>query len=639
MCGIAGIYDFRERRPVDESVLARMTDTLVHRGPDGRGLHVEPGLGLGHRRLSIIDLEGGVQPMATPDGKLHVTYNGEIYNFRELRQELEASGARFRTRCDTEVILHAWRQWGEGCVERFNGMFAFALWDRTAQVLFLARDPLGIKPLHYAVLADGRLLFASELKALLAYPGLPRRLNAQAVEDYFTFGYVPDPRTILEGVDKLPPGHLLAFGRGQSAPRIRRYWDVVFTGDLRDEAAIPEELVERLRGAVKAQMISDVPLGAFLSGGVDSSAVVAMMAEGAGAPITTCSIAFAERAFDESKYAGLVAGRYGTRHHVDRVDADMAEHLDRIAASYDEPFADSSSVPTHEVCRLARTHVKVALSGDGGDENFAGYRRHRWSAYEERVRALVPAGMRRPLFSALGQAYPKLDWAPKPLRAKSTLQALARDTVEGYLESVAIAPATLRRDLFSAPFRRDLGGYRSLDLFRNHARRAGTAEPLSVVQYLDLKTYLPGDILTKVDRASMAHSLEVRVPLLDYTFVDWAARIAPSFKLRGREGKYIFKKSLEPFLPGDVLYRPKMGFAVPLAQWLRGPLDGSVGHALSGLEQSRIFAPGVLRRLVGQHQSGVANHSALLWALLMFESFYRRVLTEEPRVPLARIRA
>lgn len=627
MCGIAGIFDFGEQRPIDRSLLARMTEALAHRGPDGHGLHVEPGLGFGHRRLSIIDLAAGKQPMACADGEVIVTFNGEIYNFRELRRELETAGARFATHSDTEVILHAWRAWGEACVERFNGMFAFALWDRPSQTLFMARDRLGIKPLYYAPLDTGQIIFGSELKALLVHPALPRRLHPPAVEDYFTFGYVPDPATILEGVYKLAPGHTLRQQRGERAPSIRQYWDVAFSSDLTDSARVQSELIERLRHSVKQQMISDVPLGAFLSGGVDSSAVVAMMADGASAPVTTCSIAFDEARLDETRFAKKVAERYQTRHFVDSVDAGAADQLDFLCGSYDEPFADSSAMPTHEVCRLARTHVKVALSGDGGDEDFAGYRRHRWSAVEAQVRRRVPRALRRPLFGSLGYAYPKMDWAPRVLRAKSTLQALALDTVEGYLESVAITTPAHRRALFSSDFERELAGYRSIERFRSHAEAAQAPDALSLVQYLDFKTYLPGDILTKVDRASMAYGLEVRVPLLDHEFVDWVARISPDLKLRGREGKYVFKKALEPFVPPDVMYRPKMGFAVPLSQWLRGPLYERTRQALAErLPATGCFDRSALLSLLEQHRSGAANHSAILWALLMFDGFYRNVM-------------
>ncbi|HYW77283.1 MAG TPA: XrtA/PEP-CTERM system amidotransferase [Gammaproteobacteria bacterium] len=630
MCGIAGIFDIREARRVDRALLARMTDSLAHRGPDGRGVHVEPGLGLGHRRLSIIDLEAGQQPMASADGQVVVTFNGEIYNFRELRRELEAQGAQFATRSDTEVILHGWRAWGEGCVERFNGMFAFALWDRSRQTLFMARDRLGVKPLYYASLSTGHLIFGSELKALLLHPALPRRLHAPAVEDYFTFGYVPDPATILEGVHKLAPGHALTLRRGAREPRLRQYWDVAFAAELSDEGAVQDELIERLRGCVRQQMVSDVPLGAFLSGGVDSSAVVAMMADGAGDPITTCSIAFDEARFDETRFAQQVAERYHTRHFVDAVNAQAADDLDRLCHSYDEPFADSSAMPTHQVCRLARTHVTVALSGDGGDEGFAGYRRHRWSAMEAQVRRWVPPGLRRPLFGSLGYAYPKMDWAPRVLRAKSTLQALALDSVEGYLESVAITTRARRRALFSSQFEAELGGYRSLEVFRRHAEAANVSDALSLVQYLDFKTYLPGDILTKVDRASMAYGLEVRVPLLDHEFVGWVARISPELKLRGREGKYVFKKALEPYVPREVMYRPKMGFAVPLAQWLRGPLYERTRQALAErLPATGCFDRSSLLRVLEVHRSGVCDHSALLWALLMFDGFSRRVLAGE----------
>ncbi|HYW91818.1 MAG TPA: XrtA/PEP-CTERM system amidotransferase [Gammaproteobacteria bacterium] len=629
MCGIAGIFDFRERGPIRRSVLGRMTGSLAHRGPDGQGLHIEPGLGFGHRRLSIIDLENGRQPMVSGDGDVIVTYNGEIYNFRELRKELQGKGAKFISHSDTEVILHAWKAWGAACVEHFNGMFAFALWERSSQTLFMARDRLGIKPLYYASLPDGRLIFASELKALLTYPELTRRLNPLAIENFFTFGYIPDPGTILEGVFKLPPGHVLTQTRGEPRPRSYQYWDVEFSSELSSRAAVETELIDRLHHSVRMQTVSDVPLGAFLSGGVDSSAVVAMMAKGAASPITTCSIAFDEARFDETRFARKVAQRYNTRHFVDEVNAGAINEVDFLSQSYDEPFADSSALPTHEVCRLARTHVKVALSGDGGDENFAGYRRHRWSATEAHIRQMVPSALRWPLFGSLGRVYPKLDWAPKMLRAKSTFQALALDAVEGYLESVAITSASRRRALYTPSFERTLDGYRSIEVFQAHARAADGLDPLSLVQYLDFKTYLPGDILTKVDRASMAYGLEVRVPLLDHEFVEWVARLDPGLKLVGREGKYIFKKSLEPYVPHDVMYRQKMGFAVPLGRWVKGPLYERIRQACAySLPETGIFERKTLLSLLEQHRKGVSNHASLLWALLVFDGFVRNVLKE-----------
>ncbi len=628
MCGIVGIFDAVERRPVDRSLLGRMNETQFHRGPDEGGLHTEPGLGLAHRRLSIIDLSAGRQPMYNEDGSVVVVYNGEIYNYRELTDELVALGHSVRTRCDTEVIVHAWEQWGEECVQRFRGMFAFALWDRARETLFLARDRLGIKPLFYALLDDGSLVFASELKALLAHPQLRREIEPRAIEDYFAYGYVPEPRTILKQAFKLPPGHTLAVRRGASLPSPREYWDVPFApiGRL-DEREAQEELVRRLREAVRIRLVADVPLGAFLSGGVDSSAVVAMMASLSTEPVNTCSISFGDPKFDEARYAAMVAERYRTDHHVERVRADDVDLVDKLAGLYDEPYADSSAIPTYRVCALARQRVTVALSGDGGDETLAGYRRYRWQTYEERVRTLFPAGARRLVFGWLGRLYPKLDWAPRVLRAKSTLESLARGSVEGYFHGVSILGDALRERLFSRQLRNELAGYQAVEVLRGHAGRAPVDHPLSLVQYLDMKTYLVGDILTKVDRASMAHSLEVRVPILDHKLVEWTSSLPPQMKLNGREGKYILKKAMEPHLPNDILYRPKMGFAVPLATWFRGPLRQRVRAAVLGpvLGDTGWFDRRFLEQMIEQHQIGARDYSAPLWSLLMFEAFQRRM--------------
>jgi asparagine synthase (glutamine-hydrolysing) len=604
-----------------------MNAAQLHRGPDQGGEHHEPGVALGHRRLSIIDLSGGRQPLTNEDGSVVLIYNGEIYNFEGLAKELQAAGHTFRTHCDTEVVVHAWEEWGAACVERFNGMFAFALWDRNRQTLFLARDRLGKKPLYYAFLDDGCVAFASELKALLVHPRLRRELDRTAIEDYFAFGYVPDPKTIFTGVRKLPPAHTLELRRGASPATPKQYWDVAFAARQgQDSPELRDELIERLREATRIRLISEVPLGAFLSGGVDSSAVVSMMAGLLSEPVNTCSMSFGDRRYDESNYAAEMARRYRTNHYVEQVDADDFDLIDRLAAIYDEPFADSSAIPTYRVCGLARKRVTVALSGDGGDETFAGYRRYRWHMYEERIRRALPAPIRRPVLGALGRWYPKLDWAPKFLRAKTTFEASARDSLEGYLHSVSVTTAGLREQLFSAPFKSSLQGYNALEVFREHGRNAPD-DPLSLVQYLDFKTYLPGDILVKVDRASMAHSLEVRVPLLDYTLVQWAAELAPQLKLRGREGKYIFKKSLEPHVPADTLYRPKMGFAVPIASWFRGPLKQRVRDAVLGsrLADTGTFEPATLTRLVDEHQSGFGEHSAVLWSLLMFDAFLKRI--------------
>lgn len=629
MCGIVGIFDTRGQRAVDAALLARMNESLHHRGPDEGGTHTEPGIGLGHRRLSIIDLSSGQQPLFNEDHSVVVVFNGEIYNFAELSEELKAAGHQFRTHSDTEVIVHAWEQWGASCVKRFRGMFAFALWDRNRRCLFLARDRLGKKPLYYAMLDDGQLIFASELKALLLHPRLSRDLAPEAIEEYFAYGYVPDPRTILRQAHKLPPACHWVVPHGERVGLPTPYWDVKFhQGTHYREADAEQELIERLREAVRIRMISEVPLGAFLSGGVDSSAVVAMMAGLSDEPVNTCSIAFDNPRFNEAQFAAQVAERYKTRHRVEQVAHNDFDLIDRLATLYDEPYADSSAIPTYRVCELARRQVTVALSGDGGDESLAGYRRYRYYLYEERVRRRLPLGFRAPVFGLLGKLYPKLDWMPRMFRAKTTFQALARDAVEGYFHGVSIISDELRAQLFSADFHRRLQGYAAIEVMRTHNQQAPTDHPLSRVQYLDLKTYLPGDILTKVDRASMAHSLEVRAPLLDHQLVEWIASLPVKFKFQAGEGKYIFKRALRPYLSDDILYRDKMGFAVPLADWFRGPLRERVRQAVLGpvLADSGYFNVPFLKRLVDLHQSGRRDYSTALWALLMFESFQRQVL-------------
>jgi asparagine synthase (glutamine-hydrolysing) len=606
-----------------------MNDSIAHRGPDGDGVHLAPGVGLGHRRLSIIDLSGGAQPLYNEDQSVVVVYNGEIYNYQPLVAELTALGHRFRTHCDTEVIVHAWEQWGRDCVQRFNGMFAFALWDANQQTLFLARDRLGKKPLYYTETRSGLLLFGSELKAILESAELERKLDPRAVEDYFAFGYVPDPKTILTGVKKLPPASTLVHARGQALPAPQKYWQLEFRASIdAPEQTVAAELTTRFRDAVEKRLMSEVPLGAFLSGGVDSSSVVAMMAGLSSEPVRTCSISFGDPRYNEAPFAAAVAERFGTRHRVEQVDPDDFSLVDRLASVYDEPFADSSAIPTYRVCQLARRDVTVALSGDGGDEDLAGYRRYRWHMHEERVRRMLPDAIRGPLFGLAGKLYPKLDWAPRFLRAKSTLQAIARSSLEGYFHGVSIFPTELRRRLYSDALRRDLQGYEAIEVFREHARGAPVDHPLSLVQYLDYQTYLSGDILVKVDRASMAHSLEVRVPLLDYELVQWFAQLDPALKLRGNEGKYIFKRAMQSHLPHDILYRSKMGFAVPLASWFRGPLRERLQSAIydGSLARSGLFDPSTLKSLVETHISGRSDHSAVLWALLMFDGFQRRVL-------------
>lgn len=632
MCGITGIVDTRGRRSIDAAALARMNESQHHRGPDEGDVFVAPGVGLGHRRLSIIDVATGQQPLFNEDRSVVVVFNGEIYNYADLIPELTACGHVFATRSDTEVIVHAWEQWGEKCVERFRGMFAFALWDERQQTLFLARDRLGVKPLYYAVLNDGQLIFGSELKSLTAHGALARDIDPQAVEEYFAFGYVPEPRTIFSAAKKLPPACTLTVRRGAPVPAPIEYWDPQFTLDNRiSERDAQAELIERLRESVRLRMISEVPLGAFLSGGVDSSAVVAMMAGLSNEPVNTCSIAFSDPAFDESRHAQAVADRYRTHHFVDRVESDDFHLIDMLARTYDEPYADSSAIPTYRVCQLARKHVTVALSGDGGDESLGGYRRYKLHMMEERMRGPLPLALRKPVFGMLGELYPKADWAPRVFRAKTTLQALARDSVEAYFHSMCLLRDDMRQQLYSSAFKARLAGYNGLEVFRRHATRANQDDALALIQYIDLKTYLVGDINTKVDRASMAHSLEVREPLMDHPLVEWLATLPSSLKMRGGQGKWLFKRALEPHLPKQVVHRPKMGFAVPLASWFRGPLRERVRASLLGstLCDTGFFNHAYLEQLVAKHESGARDYSGPIWALLMFDSFLRGAIESE----------
>jgi asparagine synthase (glutamine-hydrolysing) len=627
MCGIVGIFDTRGARAIDPALLKRMNETQHHRGPDEGDIYTEPGVGFGHRRLSVIDIASGQQPMFNATGDVGVVFNGEIYNYPELTEELQQLGYVFRTKSDTETIVHAWEAWGEDCVHKLRGMFAICVWDRNKQTMFMARDRLGVKPFYYAVLPDGMFIFGSELKSLRAHPGLPREIDPRAVEDYFAYGYVPEPKTIYLGARKLSPGFTLTVKIGQPLPEPKQFWDAPFKPhEKMTERDAEGELIVRLREAVKIRLKAEVPLGAFLSGGVDSSAIVAMMAGLMKDPVHTCSIAFTHKDYDESQYAEQVARQYKTDHHTDTVDTDDYALLDTLAGLYDEPYADSSAIPTYRVCQLARKRVTVALSGDGGDENLAGYRRYRYAMAEDSVRSKVPPALRKLVFGPLGKYYPKADWAPRIFRAKTTFEALSRNLVEGYFHGVSIMSDGMRDQLFSDKFRTDLQGYRAIEVMQGHAANSPTDDPLSMIQYLDMKTYLPGDILTKVDRASMAHALEVRVPLLDHKLVEWISGLPPDMKLRGGEGKYVFKKSLEPYLSEEILYRKKMGFAVPLASWFRGPLAQRVRDSLLGpvLAETGIFNQQFLHELVEQHQSGRRDYSSSIWALLMFEAFLRK---------------
>jgi asparagine synthase (glutamine-hydrolysing) len=627
MCGIAGLFYPATAKPIDPTRLAAMTDALARRGPDGNGYWTAPGIGLGHRRLSIIDLAGGAQPMALPGDEVVVAFNGEIYNFQEVRAELERKGARFTTHSDTEVLLHGWRAWGPDLLTRLNGMFAFALYDSVTRSLFLARDRMGVKPLYLVELSDGALAFASELKGLLALPQLRRAPDLRAVEDFMALGYVPDDACFVAGVRKLPAGSFLLAERGKPVPPPVRWWDVDFSQRAKgSERDLEAELLERMRQGVRSRMVADVPLGAFLSGGVDSSAVVALMAEASPRAVKTCTIGFDEAGHDEREYADEIARRFATDHREATVRADDFGLIDTLVHAFDEPFADASALATYRVCELARREVTVALSGDGADEALAGYRRYKFHAAEERARALMPAPLRRAAGIA-GRVYPKADWAPQVFRAKTTLLALAADGGQAYAQAVGVTPPGLRDRIFSQTARAALGGYRGEQRYVATMANAPAREALDRAQYADFHHWLPGDILTKVDRTSMAVSLEAREPFLDYRLIEFAATLPVSMRIRGGQGKYAMKHALEKYLPENILYRPKMGFVTPVSAWFRGAL----AEQAAGLSSSRPlletgwFAPLELAKLAQDHKAGRADHGRTLWQLVMLERSLKRV--------------
>lgn len=628
MCGIAGIFHPGTAKPVDPVRIERMTAAIAHRGPDGAAVWTAPGVGLGHRRLSIIDLAGGAQPMESADGRFVIVFNGEIYNFAAVRRELEALGHAFATHSDTEVILHGWRQWGPACLDRLTGMFAFALHDGAEQTLHLVRDRFGVKPLHYAELADGALVFGSELKALLAHPGLRREPSLPAIDDYLGLGYVPDDACFVAGIRKLPAGCRLAIRRGRPVPEPTRWYALSFADRARGSVADLSAELDHLMGeAIRSRMVADVPLGAFLSGGVDSSAVVAYMAEASRGAVETCSIGFDQADHDETRHARLIAERFATRHRERMVAPDDFGLVDTLVHAFDEPFADASALPTYRVCELARERVTVALSGDGADEAFAGYRRYRFHAAEERVRGLVPAHLRERVFGTLGRLYPKLDRAPQWLRAKSTFQALGRDPGEAYADAVGVTGHAARHRLYAPGFARALGGHRAENRYVRAFAEAPAREPLDRAQWADIRIWLPGDILTKVDRASMAVSLEAREPLLDHRLIEFAARLPASLRLRGGSGKWLMKRALEKRLPADTLHRRKMGFVTPIGAWFRGALAGEAQRLADGggLAATGWFDRAALQRVVEEHRSGRADHGRLLWQLVMLEKATTRV--------------
>jgi asparagine synthase (glutamine-hydrolysing) len=623
MCGIAGIVSSDRGERIEEAAVHRMCQAIVHRGPDDEGIFVKQNTGLGMRRLSIIDLAGGHQPVFNEDRSVWIVFNGEIYNFPELRRELEASGHRFCSHSDTEVIVHLYEEMGSECVQKLRGMFAFALYDERRHKLLMARDRLGKKPLHYAHLND-RLLFGSEIKALLAVAPELTEIHNPAILQYLYFGYILDPGTAFTKIHKLPPGHLLEFENNQV--RIREYWDLpqYSTFEPNSEEECLEELERRLAEAVKIRLISDVPLGALLSGGIDSSMVVALMARASGKPVKTFSIGFKHADFNEAQYARLVAQSFGTEHHELILDPEVVNTVETLTSSMEEPFGDSSMLPTYYISCLARQHVTVALSGDGGDEIFAGYDRYAVQSRRgifERVPSWAWKWYRE-------QVFPRI---PKSIYGRRFSYNVSLPWRERYVDELSFLPA-FERDmpLLSNDFRGTaLDGGDPQQLMLSYLDDKHTSDPLSQLLYLDTKTYLVSDILTKVDRMSMATSLEVRVPLLDHELVEWVTSLPPRWKMRGKQQKYILRKLAERLgVPGEVLHRPKQGFALPLVHWMRNELKDLIEGVLLDPKtlQRGYFNPKAVQQILDEHFRGRRNQSSAIWRLLMLELWHRNFL-------------
>jgi asparagine synthase (glutamine-hydrolysing) len=628
MCGIAGFVsrsEFAGERAAEASaVLDRMCRVIAHRGPDDQGTLVTGAAALGMRRLSIIDLAGGHQPMSGCDPRVTLVFNGEIYNYRELRRDLEARGHHFKTSSDTEAILHAYEEHGAACVESLRGMFGIAIWDERTRSLFVARDRAGKKPLYYTLTPEGTLVFGSELKSLLQHPEVRREVSPEALDSYLSFGYVPDPLAIFQDVWKLPPGCHLTFAGGRVT--VEQYWDFPFEPE---EGRTEDDWVEELRAlldeAVRVRLVADVPLGAFLSGGVDSSAVVGLMARAGDRPVKTFSIGFREDSYDELRFARVAAKAFGTEHHEFTVTPDVCAVVDELVWHFDEPFADSSALPTYMVSKMARDYVKVVLSGDGGDELFAGYTRYavdqRRSGFA-RLPRVVREGLMRPLGRRL----------PHGARGRNFIHNVALDPVDRYVEEVSIFTRLNKPSLYAEEFRRRLGAADPATLFLEHAARVPTAEPLDALLYLDAKTYLPGDILTKVDRMTMAVGLEARAPLLDHKLIEFVGRVPARFKMRGLETKHLFKRAVEGLVPDEILRRPKQGFGVPIQQWINQELRGRTRETLL---DHRATARGYtnesyVRLLLDEHERGRRDHAAELWALFVLELWHRNFVDRKP---------
>jgi asparagine synthase (glutamine-hydrolysing) len=618
MCGIAGLLSL-SGKPVSEDEVQSMCDAMVHRGPNDDGYYTAPGIALGMRRLSIIDIGGGRQPVHNEDSSVWVVFNGEIYNFKTLRSLLERQGHRFYTDTDTEVIVHLYEQYGESCVDKMRGMFTFALWDERRKTLLLARDRLGIKPLFYTVV-DGRLAFGSELKVLLQLPEVERRLNWSSVNHLFSAMCTPSAESIVEGVHKLQPGHML-IASNRHGIEVRRYWDVEFDPDYgKSESFFIERLRDLLEESVGLRLIADVPLGAFLSGGIDSSSVVATMARLSSGPVKTFSIGFSDKDYDELDYARQVARTFGTDHHELVVDPNVLGVIDDLAWYLDEPFGDPSAIPTYMVSKLAAEHVTVVLSGDGGDELFAGYDRY-IKERKERKLMNIPSPIRQAA-SLAGSVM------PEGMKGRNFLRHLAYDGADRYFDANILFREFEKASLFEPGAYKVIHKEDPRGVWRAFLDN-GKTHWLSTLQYMDIKNYLPNDILTKVDRMSMAHSIEARVPLLDHKLVEFAATIPPELKLKRKTTKYIFKKALEGILPNEILHRPKRGFAIPLGRWFRGQLSLYVRDLLlsrKSLDRG-LFRKAYIERLIKMNERG-RSLDLQLWTLITFELWCRRFIDE-----------
>lgn len=629
MCGIAGVFYSNSARVPEQPILAALGSAIAHRGPDGEGFLREAGVGLVHRRLSIIDLAGGGQPIANEDESVQVVFNGEIYNYQSLRAELESAGHRFRTRSDTEVLVHLYEERGERMVERLRGMFAFAIWDRRRRRLFLARDRVGIKPL-YLYRDHEKLLFASEPKAILSYPGIAAEIDPESLESYLAFGVVPGPRSIFRGITKLPPAHTLMVESGHLDATPKRYWRLKFEPDDRlSEDDWQEAVKDKFEESVRIHMVSDVPVGAFLSGGLDSSAVVAVASRATPEPLRTFSVGFREQEFNELSFARTVSDRFQTRHHESVMEAKVEDLLDCLAHYYDEPFADASAVPTYLMAMSTAKHVKVVLTGDGGDELFGGYSRYAHDLREAAVRRSLPKWFRRGLVGPVARAWPQTEWLPRPLRAKSALTNVSMDAAEAHAHSVSQCRAPLRRRLLAPDVVALLRGHDPELPFRMGYAEGRANDPLAGMLAADVNTFLPDDFLVKVDRATMAAGLEARPPLLDHELLELAARIPSRFKVRNGETKSIFKKVCLNYLPREVVYRKKHGFDVPTDRWMRGPLRERFQDCVldRGSRISGLIDQAEAERLFEQHVKGVRRAGQILWSLLVLSHWAERYLT------------